>query len=100
MIGKRRVFVLELRRDGDTWRGRIRDNSANEVLGQEPGAGRVPPRDARSDPSAPRSPAHELATRRGDPLFRRAWLAASGPTIDCFPDSAYLMVIPSRRARW
>lgn len=31
MTGKRRVFVLALRRDGEQWRGRILDNSAAEV---------------------------------------------------------------------
>ena len=31
MMGKRRVFVLEVRQDGERWRGRIRDNDATEV---------------------------------------------------------------------
>ena len=31
MTGKRRVFVLEVRRDGERWRGHIRDNDAAEV---------------------------------------------------------------------
>ncbi len=33
MTGKRRVFVLKLWRDGEHWRGRIKDNDADEVAG-------------------------------------------------------------------
>jgi hypothetical protein len=37
MTGKRRVFVLVLRRDGAGWRGRIKDNAVDEVhvMGRE-----------------------------------------------------------------
>jgi hypothetical protein len=31
LTGKRRMFVIEIRRDGDEWRGRLRDNDADEV---------------------------------------------------------------------
>ena len=31
MTGKRRVFVLEVRQDGERWRGRIHENDAAEV---------------------------------------------------------------------
>ncbi len=31
MTGTQRVFVLEVRKDGEQWRGRIRDHTAAEV---------------------------------------------------------------------